>query len=427
MAFLGTIRILIIDMLRGTNILWELKRISKEQYLTRGELDYISSQKTKKVIAYAISHIPYYKKFREKSELPVLTKDLIRGHRKDFLSPNYRGKLFPKSTGGSTGLPLHYYTTAKAQGFMWAGIIHAWKIVGYTLGDKVAFVSGTALVKHNWQHQLFYKLLNVEVLSAYDLSEPSIERYIKLLNEKKIKVIYGYPTALNEIALYLLKKENCVFNYLKGIVTTSEVLHEKHRLNIEKAFKVVVRNQYGCNEAGISAFECEHGNLHLINTASSIEVHNGELFGTNLVNDAFYFIKYQTGDSIDLSASLSCFCNRGYPIIENINGRSVDIIVDKNGKKIHASLFSILFRSMPVIEQFQVQFDRTGIDIYLKLNESNLSEAQYNQLLMLVKKQMFYDEYRIYCNSSFLQSANAKHKYVIDNRAKQNVSYENMV
>jgi phenylacetate-CoA ligase len=156
-------------------------------------------------------------------------------------------------------------------------------------------------------------------------------------------------------------------------------------------------------------------------------VHNGELFGTNLVNDAFYFIKYQTGDSIDLSASSSCFCKRGYPIIENINGRSVDIIVDKNGKKIHASLFSILFRSMPVIEQFQVQFDRTGIDIYLKLNESNLSEAQYNQLLMLVKKQMFFDEYRIYCNSSFLQSANAKHKYVIDNRAKQNVSYENLV
>lgn len=82
---------------------------------------------------------------------------------------------------------------------------------------------------------------------------------------------------------------------------------------------------------------------------------------------------------------------------------------------------------MPVIEQFQVQFDLTGIDIYLKLNESNLSEAQYNQLLMLVKKQMFFDDYRIYCNSSFLQSANAKHKYVIDNRAKQNVSYENLV
>jgi phenylacetate-CoA ligase len=427
MAFLGTIRILIIDMLRGTNILSELKRISKEQYLTRIELDQISSQKTKQVIAYATSHVPYYKQFKGQYELPVLTKDLIRGHRKEFLSPIYHGKLYPKSTGGSTALPLHYYTTARAQGFMWAGIIHAWKIAGYNLGDKVAFVSGTALVKDNWQHHLFYKLLNIEVLSAYDLSEASIDRYIKILNEKKIKVIYGYPTALNEIALYILKKENCVFNYLKGVVTTSEVLHEKHRLNIEKAFKVVVRNQYGCNEAGISAFECEHGELHLINTASSIEVYNGELYGTNLVNDAFYFIKYHTGDSIDLSASSICFCKRGYPIIENINGRSVDIIVDKNGKKIHASLFSILFRSMPVIEQFQVQFDRTCIDIYLKLNESSLSEVQYNQLLMLVKKQMFFDEYRIYCNSSFLQSANAKHKYVIDNRAKQNVSYENLV
>jgi phenylacetate-CoA ligase len=310
---------------------------------------------------------------------------------------------------------------------MWAGILHAWKIAGYKLGDKVAFVSGTALVKNNWRHQLFYKLLNVEVFSAYDLSEESIERYIQILNRKKIKIIYGYPTALNEIALYLLQKGDHVFNYLKGIVTTSEVLYDKHRLNIEEAFKVVVRNQYGCNEAGISAFECEYGKMHLINTASSIELHKGELYGTNLVNDAFYFIKYATGDSIEMSAAKTCSCKRGYPIIEKVNGRAVDIIIDKNGKKIHSSLFSILFRSMPIIEQFQVQFDKTSIEIYLKLNEPILSKQQFDQVLKLAKQEMSFDEYRIYYNSAFLQSANAKHKYVIDNRARQNVSHENMV
>lgn len=427
MQLIGIIRLLVIDMLRGTNIMSELDRLNKEQYLTRAQLDQLSSQKTKQVIAYAKSHVAYYKTFNQNDELPVLTKDLIRGNSEKFLAPNYSEKLYPKSTGGSTGLPLHYYTTAKAQGFMWAGILHSWKVLGYKLGDKVAFVSGTALVKSNWQHQLFYKLLNVEVLSAYDLSEVSIERYLKTINEKQIKLIYGYPTALNQIALYLLKNNNYEFNYLKGIVTTSEVLYNKHRLNIEKAFKVKVRNQYGCNEAGISAFECEYGKLHLINTASSIEIHNGDLFGTNLINDAFYFIKYHTGDSIEISEAHTCLCKRGYPIIEKIKGRSVDIIVDKNGKKIHASLFSILFRSLPIVEQFQVQFNENTIDIYLKLNESDLSQEQYNHLLRIVKSQMFFNEYRVFCNSPFLQSENAKHKYVIDNRTVQNVSNENMV
>jgi phenylacetate-CoA ligase len=420
MPFIGKLRLLIIDKIRGSNILQELKRIDSEQYLSREQLSKQSTLKTKQVIAYAKSHVPYYQQFSTDTDLPILTKDIIREYNKEFLSPNFRGKLYHKATGGSTGLPLHYFTTAKAQGFMWAGIFHAWKIVGYKLGDRVAFVSGTALVKNNWQHKLFYKLMNVEVLSAYDLSETSIEKYLKILNEKKIKIIYGYPTALNEIALYVLKKNDYEFKYLKGVVTTSEILYDKHRQNIEAAFKVVVRNQYGCNEAGISAFECEHGKLHLINTASSIELHNGDLYATNLVNNAFYFIKYFTGDSIEMSASKTCLCKRGYPIIEKVNGRAVDIIVDKNGKKIHSALFSILFRSMPIIEQFQVQFDKVSIDIYLKLNEVSITKEQYDNILMLVKKQMSFDVYRIYTNSAFLQSANAKHKYVIDNRAIQN-------
>jgi phenylacetate-CoA ligase len=427
MPVLGIIRLLIVDMLRGTNILSELKRIKKEQYLTRFQLDNQSLLKTKEVITYAKSQVPYYQQFSENDELPFLTKDLIRGNRKQFLSLNYKGKIYPKSTGGSTGLPLHYYTTAKAQGFMWAGILHAWKIVGYKLGDKVAFVSGTALVKNNWQHKLFYKLMNIEVLSAYDLSEPSIERYLKILNEKKIKIIYGYPTALNEIALYLLQKEDYVFNSLKGIVTTSEILYDKHRYNIESAFGVVVRNQYGCNEAGISAFECEFGKLHLINTASFVEFHNGNLYATNLVNNAFYFIKYFTGDSILMSPSSSCSCKRGYPIIEKVNGRSVDIIVDMNGKKIHSSFFSILFRGESIIEQFQIQYDENTVEVYLKLSRSDLPKEIHDRFITLFKKQMVFNQYIIHCNSPFLQSANAKHKYVIDNRSRQNISHENMV
>ena len=52
---------------------------------------------------------------------------------------------------------------------------------------------------------------------------------------------------------------------------------------------------------------------------------------------------------------------------------------------------------------------------------------QYDQVLAHVKNQMSFDDYKIYTNSKFLQTANAKHRYVIDNRAKQNISHENMV
>jgi hypothetical protein len=98
-----------------------------------------------------------------------------------------------------------------------------------------------------------------------------------------------------------------------------------------------------------------------------------------------------------------------------------------NGKKIHSSLFSILFRGESLIEQFQIQFDENTVEIYLKLSQLDLPKEMHDRFISLLKKQIVFDQYIIHCNSPFLKSANAKHKYVIDNRARQNVSHENMV
>ena len=98
-----------------------------------------------------------------------------------------------------------------------------------------------------------------------------------------------------------------------------------------------------------------------------------------------------------------------------------------NGKKIHSSLFSILFRGESLIEQFQIQFDENTVEIYLKLSQSNLPKEIHDRFISLLKKHMVFNQYMIHCNSPFLQSANAKHKYVIDNRSRQNISHENMV
>lgn len=427
MQSIGKMRIFLIDVIRGTNVLKHLSLLQHEQYLSNNDLAAITHERESRILEMAKSSVAYYKKYAESISYPELTKDIIRRHSSELIVPGYKGKLFKKSTGGSTGVPLMYYTTPNAQSFMWAGIIHAWKIVGYELGDKVAFVTGTALAKKDWRHDLFYRLMNINIYSAYHLNDNAIEKYLKKLIDSKTKIIYGYPTALHEIAQYILRNKEIEFPDLKGIVVTSEVLEEKHRLNIETAFKVVVRNQYGCNEAGISAFECEYGKLHLINTASSIHLdEKGELHATNLVNDGFCFINYNTGDAIKMSKEVSCNCKRGYPIIENVIGRNVDLIVDKNGKKIHASFFSILFRADSTIEQFQIQYDQNTIQISLKVDPFVFDKKKKDTYLNLIKNAMFFDEYFIDINQPFLTTANAKHKYVIDNRTSK-IAYENLV
>jgi phenylacetate-CoA ligase len=119
-----------------------------------------------------------------------------------------------------------------------------------------------------------------------------------------------------------------------------------------------------------------------------------------------------------MSDQLTCNCKRGYPIIDKVIGRSVDLIVDKNGKKIHSAFFSILFRTDQTVEQFQIQFDADTIQVSIKVDTSLFNEQKQNEYLKLIKSAMMFDNYIIQVNQPFLTSANAKHKYVIDKRTK---------
>jgi phenylacetate-CoA ligase len=182
---------------------------------------------------------------------------------------------------------------------------------------------------------------------------------------------------------------------------------------------VPVRNQYGCNEAGISAFECENGNLHLINTASKISFdQDGNLLGTNLVNKGFVLINYHTGDKLSINQSQACACKRGYPIISEIIGRSVDMIVDMKGISIHSAFFSYLFRPNPEIEQFQIQFNESDIDVYIQVNKDLSYQFLYDKYIQKVKQYFKFENYHLHVNTPFLITTNAKHRYVIDNRKK---------
>ena len=417
MNLLGYARFYAIDLLRGTSVLNAITAIQNEQYKSCEELLSISDNRNTELMEYAVKQVPFYKRYKTDDQFPVLTKSIVKNNSENFKSLSYRGKLDVKATGGSTGIPLQYLTTREAQSFMWAGIIHSWKVLGYNLGDKVAFIAGTAIAKKDFKHDVFYSLMNVSIYSAFNMTDETILAYLNDIKSTHVKFIYGYPTAINLIANYLNNHQHLKFPYLKGIVVTSEVLENKHRLNIQNAFHVPVRNQYGCNEAAISAFECENGNLHLINTATKISFDlDGNLLGTNLINKGYVLINYFTGDKLNIQQSHNCACKRGYPIISEIVGRSVDMIVDMTGTAIHSAFFSHLFRPNPEVEQFQIQFNDSDIDIYVQVKKDFPYQFLYDKYMPKVKEYFKFKQYHLHINTPFHLSANAKHRYVIDNR-----------
>lgn len=418
MNFWGKTRFHVIDALRGTNIVSTLEKLRKEQYYNHSTLEQISKSKEKQMINHALRSTDYYSNISKNIDTSVLTKDIIRKNLDALYSRTYGKKKYKKGTGGSTGAPLVYYTTNDAQSFMWAGILLSWETLGYQLGDKVAFVAGTSLVKNDLRHTVFHKLLNVTTYSAYHLNDDDIASYLKQIKDSKTRLIYGYATAVNSLAEYILKNGPYEFPYLRGVVSTAEILSDKHRDNISQAFNVKVHNQYGCNEAGISAFECDFGNMHYINTATALAFDTeGNVLATNLVNEAFPMIRYFTGDKFSLSEDTACPCKRGYPIMEKFDGRTCDMVVDKNHRIMHSAFFNVLFRNDKHIEQFQVQFNEDQITLLLQVDDDSLPEQHFNHYLDIVKDTMLFDHYALKINYPFLPAENAKHRYVINTSA----------
>ena len=404
-------------MLGGIAISKALSELSKQQYFSKETLHNIQEEKFQRLFNIAKSTTVFYKNANTYSELAILTKDMVRAQFDNFISNTYKRKLYTKATGGSTGKSLVYYSTALSRSYLWAGIILSWIVAGYEKGDKIAIIAGSALidVKSSFKRKIFYKFLNVDTYSAYKLDELNMTLYIDKIVNSKVKIIYGYATVLDRLATFINTKHPATFPALKGIVSTAEILTEQMRQNIQAAFKVDVYNQYGCNEAGVSAFECEYHQMHLINTRSYFEVDmEGSLISTDLSNEGFIMIKYLTGDKVEMSEEVNCKCGRHYPIIKKVIGRINDFIIDLNKNIVHGSFFHFLFRNDNSIKQFQVQFDHNAINIFLNVNLSIHDKAYYNRYLDEVKKNFKFNEYNLYINSSFLTSSNAKHRHIIN-------------
>lgn len=403
-------------MLRGTNVLALIKELNHQQYLPEEKLEAIRKEKTIRLFNIAKNNTEYYKDFKNFEEVPVLTKEIIRNNFEGLIAKNYKGKLHVKQSGGSTGIPLKYYTTVQSQSYLWAGIIMSWQNVGYKFGDRVAFIAGTSLIKTGWMHQLFYKLFNIDIYPATPLNQQTLQAHAAKMKQQQTKIIYGYANVINELAELIKQQPKGYLQQLKGIVCTAEILKDNVRKNITEAFNVKVGNQYGCNEGGTSAFECAAGKMHLISSKIVYEKHpDGFIISTDLANEGFIMLKYDTGDILEFANS-PCSCGRTFPVIDRVIGRYSDIVVDKFNNRLHDSFFYFLFKYETSVKQYQAVYNCDAITVTIKTDGSKKPE-DYQNYLNSLKEQVTFERYHLLINEPFILLQNGKHKQIVDNRA----------
>jgi len=410
------LRYRLIDFLRGTRSVSLLGDLRRRQFDSGSSLAKHEHARRDAYFRQLRATLPLFKDVASFEDLPLIDKSYVNRHRDALINRAYRGKQVRKKTGGSTGEPLVYFTSTETQSYLWAGLFLSWEAAGYRFGDKVVFIAGSSLYGTGFKQRLYYKLLGVTLLSAFDMSAARMDAYAATLESGGFRLLYGYASAIHRLARYLLDHQRTLKTRLRGIVCTAETLTSAMRVDIEAAFGTACFNQYGCHEAGISAFECEqHRGLHLLSSRAYAEVlPDGSLVSTDLSNHAMFLPRYITGDRVRMAAQ-PCPCGRGLPLIEEVLGRQNDIVVDPRGAAVHSEFFTHLFREDARIRAFQISFNGDSLLVNVHMQQCAPTEfdafaAPYRQRIMTA---LHFDRLEFAMNQPFVVLPNGKHRFVI--------------
>jgi len=434
----------IVDLFGRTKINHWKKFLEKSQYWDRSkQIEYQNSQ-LKKLITHAYQNVPYYKKLLTRlniypydisniddlKKLPVLTKELIRQNFTELRATNYK-KFKPqlRKTGGTTGVPLRYYSDQNSWSMHWALKYRAWEWGGYSLGCAIGIMGGASIIPNqrvSWKHKIWNRLNVFYPLPSSHVNEKYLQDYFTLLKSRKIKFLRGYPSSIANFAHFCLN--NKLNLSLNCIITTAEILREEYKEIIYKAFDCKIIDTYGCADGGGNANTCSHDNgFHISFEAGIWEVCDelggsipqgelGEITLTSLTNYAMPLIRYQPGDLIENSFSNDiCSCGRSLPRIKRIFGRSTDILRFGNGKSLGGPAFTLLFRHFPLQKYQLVQNDFFTLDVNIVPSEG--FKIQHERRIRELMTHHCGEDIKIIINimDNIPLPKSGKHRFIINN------------
>ncbi|MCW3110511.1 MAG: phenylacetate--CoA ligase family protein, partial [Segetibacter sp.] len=335
---------------------------NRESYTAEEWINY-QQQLLQKLLLHAVVNVPYYKSsFQQKGitskflqnidlvsfdKLPILTKDDLRKFGTTTLVSSIKeknGSFF--SSSGSTGTPVkilyshamhqRWFAIYEARIRNWAGVSSF--IPRGMIGGRriVADASNTPpFYRYNYFEQQAY-------FSAYHISSANAANYLEGMRKHKVEYMTGY--AMSNFFLARFFKENKLnAPELKAVLPSSEKLNREMRQIFKEVYNCKTFDSWGSVEACGMVSECEHGKLHINPDAGIIEILDdelqpvqdgmaGDVYCTGLLNLDQPLIRYKIGDRM-IRSSESCTCGRNMPLIEEIAGRTEDVVIGKDGRE----------------------------------------------------------------------------------------------
>jgi len=215
---------------------------------------------------------------------------------------------------------------------------------GVDIGDREIVVWGSPieLGSQDRVRALRDSMLRTHLLPAFEMSGDKLDAFLRTIRRRRPRMLFGYPSALAHIARHAKSKGIAMDDLgVEVAFVTSERLYDDQRETISAVFGCRVANGYGGRDAGFIAHECPQRGMHVTAEDVIVEIVDpdgkplpkgvaGEIVVTHLATRDFPFIRYRTGD-IGALASAPCPCGRGLPLLQEIQGRTTDFVVARDG------------------------------------------------------------------------------------------------
>jgi phenylacetate-CoA ligase len=393
------------ERLKGHDSVARRKSLEISQWWTTEQISAFQARRLQQFLVDIGQHVPYYQRlFRRLNfdptnvqsiealqKLPLLTKPDVRENLDNIKAVGH-GSLTRYNTGGSSGEPLIFYMGKGRKSHDVAAKWRATRWWGVDIGDPELVVWGSPieLGAQDRIRRLRDGMMRSHLLPAFEMSPQNLDRFVATIQTIRPAMLFGYPSSLSSIAAHARAK-NLVMNNLgiRVVFVTSEKLYEEQRAIIAEVFGCPVANGYGARDAGFIAHECPSGSMHISAEDMVVETvrpdgstaaqgESGEIVVTHMASGDFPFVRYRTGD-MGVLDDKPCACGRGLPVLREVQGRTTDFVVARNGMVMHGLALIYTVRDLPGVERFKIEqmsIDQTVVKVVAGVDFGAAEEAR---------------------------------------------------
>lgn len=421
-----------------------LADLERTQWLSRAEIENEQRRRLNGLLASALAHSPWHAErlraatlddavharsvtLADLGRLPTMTKRDARENLDTLVWHGVPGGVFPYTTGGSSGEPLHFYFGRERQASDAAGRIRARRWWGVAPGEREAYLWGAPveLNKTDRVKTVRDRLVNQLVLNAFAMSPQRMNDYLDALQAWQPRCLYGYASSVALLAAHAEARQRKLSLINLGVVcTTGEPLYPHQRELIARVFGAPVANEFGSRDIGFTAHEAPGGQMLLMSESHIIEVldaagqpaapgESGEAVITGLTSAAQPFIRYRTGDVLRLS-SAPATGGQGLHVIAEVTGRQTDFVIAADGRVMHALAVIYVLRAVPGIARFKcIQHARDRMEVQIVPNAEWDASASHTLVAGLRARLGETLVVNIRLLEDIPPEASGKHRYVV--------------